>query len=476
MRKYFILPNAKPGYNLVDVRKRRVAETDRRFALLPSEITAMSEQTPQSPVETPPLLGCVADDVTGATDLSLNLVQGGMRVVQWLGSPTVEELRRVEADAIVVALKSRSVEAADAINMSLSALQTLQTVGCRRFYFKYCSTFDSTAEGNIGPVAEALLQELGGRQAIFCPAFPAAGRTVYAGHLFVNGCPLHESGMQNHPLNPMHDPNLVRVLRQQTRQPVGLLSYADVMAGPEAIARKLRALRDEGRPLVVVDALDAQHLRSIAAACADDQLVTGGSGLARFLPEVYRAQGMLAAKPYAPALPAVAGRSAILSGSCSQATRAQVARQCEWSASWKIDVAQLMNQPDVVFREIIDWVGMQPVNRPLLIYSTADPEYVTALQERFGRALVADRIEQMQARIAEVLVADYGVRRLVVAGGETSAAVAAALDVRALRIGPEIAPGVPWTESLRDPPLALAFKSGNFGGEDFFRTALEMLG
>lgn len=435
----------------------------------------MSEPIASPSTPNAALLGCIADDVTGATDLALNLVQGGMRVVQWLGIPTVDELLGIDADAIVVALKSRSIPADDAIQMSLEALGSLQAAGCRRFYFKYCSTFDSTDAGNIGPVAEALMSAVSAEQAIFCPAFPDAGRTVYAGHLFVDTSLLNESGMQDHPLNPMHDACLLRVLAKQSQQAVGLVAFDDVTSGPEAIRERLKTLQDAGQNLVIVDALNEWHLRSIAVASVDAPLVTGGSGLARYLPEAYRAHGMLATEPFTPPLATVGGRSAILSGSCSRATQSQVAKQRGQCASHEIDVAGLMQQPENVYRKLIAWVEQQPADAPLMVYSTAAPDQVSALQQQFGREHVAQQVENLQACFAKALVDDYGVRRLIVAGGETSAAVAEALGIRALRIGPEIAPGVPWTESLGKQSLALAFKSGNFGSEDFFQRALEML-
>ncbi len=424
---------------------------------------------------TVPLLGCIADDVTGATDLALNLTQGGMRVVQWLGIPSAGGLAGVDADAIVVALKTRSIPAADAVAQSLAGLERLRERGCRRFYFKYCSTFDSTPDGNIGPVTEALRNALEVDQAILCPAFPEAGRTLYSGHLFVHGVPLDESSMRDHPLTPMRDANLPRVLAQQSRRTVGLVPYRDVSAGPDAIRRRRTGLRAEGVALVLVDALDETHLKQIAAASADDVLVTGGSGLARFLPPVYRAGGLLDGESVAPKLPDVPGRAAILAGSCSSATRGQVAEGCRRYPSRDIDVAPLVQDPEAAFREAMAWVDRQPAGQPLLIYSTAEPAQVAAVQERFGRDLVAAEIERLMARIARALVESHGVRRLIVAGGETASAVAEGLGIEALRIGPEIAPGVPWTETLGPRPLALAFKSGNFGNADFFHTALEML-
>ncbi|MBE7220409.1 MAG: four-carbon acid sugar kinase family protein, partial [Caulobacteraceae bacterium] len=263
------------------------------------------------------LLGCIADDLTGATDLALTLAHEGMRTVQSTGVPR-PDLDVAEVDALVVALKSRSIPAGEAVAQSLAALEALQRLGARRFLFKYCSTFDSTDEGNIGPVGEALLERLGGGVAVACPAFPRAGRTIYAGHLFVLGVPLDESPMKDHPLNPMRDADLRRVLARQSRRPVGHVSFADVEAGPERIAAALAREADDGRALCIVDALTDRHLRDIGAAVADHRLVTGGSGIAMGLPAAYVAAGLLPQLSPPPArMAAPAGRAAILSGSCS---------------------------------------------------------------------------------------------------------------------------------------------------------------
>ncbi len=266
-----------------------------------------------------PILGCIADDVTGATDLAINLVQGGMKVVQVLGVPEAEALaaEAVDCDAIVIALKSRSMPAADAIEQSATCLRWLQSIGVSRFYFKYCSTFDSTVDGNIGPVAEALMQRLGVRQTVFCPAFPRAGRTVYQGHLFVGKTLLHESGMQNHPLNPMTDSNLVRFLSTQTTCRIGLLDHAAVAESAEACEKALSSMSDDGVAMVITDVVENSDLVTIADAVGSHRLVTGGSGLGRYLPETYRRLGLFASPAFTPTLSSVPGRSLILSGSCS---------------------------------------------------------------------------------------------------------------------------------------------------------------
>ncbi len=419
----------------------------------------------------PALLGCIADDVTGATDLAINLVQGGMRVIQWLAISDPDELAAQPADAIVVALKTRSIDLEAAIARSLNALRVLRDCGCRRFFFKYCSTFDSTEKGNIGPVAEAIMHELQVDQTIFCPAFPRNGRTVYRGHLFVGDRLLNESGMENHPLNPMHDADLVRVLARQAQGQVGLLGYNQICVDAEKAKAGLSKIAE---PLVITDCCDDVHLQTIAAAVGNLPLVTGGSGVARYLPDAYRELELLTAHDYVPTLPQAKGRSVVLSGSCSVATNRQVDRMRQSCPSWKIDVGALAQGSDELSR-VVEWATTSDTTRPLLIYSTTTPEIVAKLQEELGRDKVATLIEEFHAAVACRLVEDADVRRLIVAGGETAGAVVQGLGVRALRIGPEICAGVPWTETLGEPSLALALKSGNFGDDDFFQRAVEML-
>ncbi len=422
-----------------------------------------------------PVLGCIADDVTGATDLAINLAQGGMCVVQVLGVPSTDELAEVHADAVVVALKSRSICRDDAISQSLESLTALQSRGMERFFFKYCSTFDSTPEGNIGPVAEALMAALGVEQTLFCPALPRNGRTVYQGHLFVNGRLLNESGMQHHPLNPMTDANLLRLLGEQCTGKVGLLSYETLADGPADVARGLHGLAEAGNSLIIADTCDDRHLQTLAHAVADMRLVTGGSGIAKFLPAAYRQIGIWDAARYEPSLPRIEGRSLILSGSCSAATNGQVSWMKSKCPSWQVDVAATVTDPASSLAKILDWARATASQEPLLVYSTCPPEQVAVLQREFGGGVVAEAVEQLLASIAGTLVAECGVRRLVLAGGETAGAVVRKLQVRSLAIGPEICAGVPWTVSLGPTPLALALKSGNFGSEDFFQVALEML-
>ena len=419
------------------------------------------------------LLGCIADDLTGATDLSLTLSKEGLRTVQSTGIPR-GDLDLSGVDALVVALKSRSVPAKDAVTASLEAACALRALGAQRLLFKYCSTFDSTDDGNIGPVTEALLGLVGG-QTVACPAFPRAGRTIYAGQLFVNGVPLSESPMRDHPLNPMHDSDLRRVLGRQTKLQVGHVAFEAVDAGSDMIRVALAAEADRGCRIAIVDALTDLHLRAIGAAVADVPLVTGGSGIAMGLPAAYLAAGLLDSLTPAPrVMAAPPGRPAILAGSCSAATRQQVAKAKEAGLpAFQLDAAELAEGRQTV-EEVLGWVDSQTGEAPILIFSSADPEAVGKIQARLGRNESGTMIEEVLAQTAQGLQR-RGFTRLLVAGGETSGAVVQALGAQALAIGPEIDPGVPWTRTLDGPELALALKSGNFGSPDFFLKAWSYL-
>jgi uncharacterized protein YgbK (DUF1537 family) len=418
------------------------------------------------------LLGCIADDLTGATDLANTLVRRGMRTVQLIGVPAPAETLP-EADAVVVALKSRTIPAAEAVALSRAALARLRTAGARQFLFKYCSTFDSTDQGNIGPVADALLADLGERFTIACPAFPENRRTIYLGHLFVGDVLLSDSSMRNHPLTPMTDANLVRVLGRQTNAMVGLVPFAVVSQGPRAIGAEFARLRAAGAGYAIVDAIEDRHLLDIGAACANLKLITGGSGIALGLPENFRRQGLLPAAGAADALPEISGQEAVIAGSCSTATLQQIEEMKGARPALAIDPAALAAGEDVVGRTLA-WARARLADGPVLIYASAPPEEVARIQDRLGRERAGALIEQALAEIAAGLV-DAGVRRLIVAGGETAGAVVQRLGARALRIGPQIDPGVPWTVSLGEPALALALKSGNFGAPDFFTRAFGML-
>ncbi|QNH77788.1 four-carbon acid sugar kinase family protein [Pseudomonas protegens] len=418
-----------------------------------------------------PLLGCIADDFTGATDLANMLVRGGMRTVQSIGIPSAEVAAGLDADAVVIALKSRTTPVGEAVAESLAALQWLREQGCEQIFFKYCSTFDSTAAGNIGQVSEALLKALGSDFTLACPAFPENGRTIFRGHLFVQDQLLNESGMQHHPLTPMTDANLVRVLQAQTTLPVGLLRYDSVAQGVDAVRAKIAELRQKGVAMAIADALSDADLYTLGAACADLPLLTGGSGLALGLPENFRRAGKLRDLDAA-SLPSVAGGEVVLAGSASAATNAQVDAWLEAERpALRIDPLALAAGEPVVAQAL---AFVQAQQDTVLIYATSTPEQVKAVQRQLGVERAGALVENALGEIARGL-RDNGVRRFVVAGGETSGAVVKALGVRLLQIGAQIDPGVPATVSSGGEPLALALKSGNFGGRDFFSKALGQL-
>lgn len=421
------------------------------------------------------LLGVIADDFTGASDIANTIAkgvapEGGLRTVQYLGLPTADAAPDVEA--CVVALKSRSIPAEEACAQSLQALDWLLRQGCRQIIFKYCSTFDSTPEGNIGPVGEALAQRLNAYGVVACPAFPDAGRTLYKGHLFVGDRLLNESGMEHHPLNPMTDADLRRWLAIQCDDPVGLIGWNEVRKGPSGLRVALEEAAARRERLVIVDAISNEDLLTIAAACRDMTLLTGGSGIARGLPRNFIAAGL--ARGGAPSAPVIEGPEAVLVGSCSRATLRQIERHAARHPAYAIDVTKVMERtlgPDDVVAFIRAHHGEAP-----LVYSSSGPEEVAALQRQHGREAVANTLDALFADVALALYRS-GVRRIVVGGGETSGAVVSALGLTRFRIGPEIDPGVPVLTNEEDgAPLGMALKSGNFGSEDFFEKAICAIG
>ena len=425
--------------------------------------------TPSSPRL---LLGCIADDFTGATDLANNLVRSGMRVVQAMGVPAGPQ--EAGADAVVIALKSRTIPAADAVAQSLDALAWLQAQGAQQIYFKYCSTFDSTAAGNIGPVAEALMQALGTDFTIATPAFPDNGRTVFKGHLFVGDGLLNESGMQNHPLTPMTDANLVRVLQAQCAGKVGLIDYKVVAAGAQAVGERIAALKAQGVRLAVVDAVSNDDLLRLGPALKGMPLVTAGSGVAIGLPGNFG----LAPSSTASALPPANGLQAVVSGSCSLATNRQVQHFVRAGhPALALDPLRLAQDADLV-AEALAWARPLLARGPVLVYSTAEPGAVKAIQGQLGVEAAGAMVERALAAIARGLVA-MGVAQLVVAGGETSGACVQALNISQMKIGPQIDPGVPWCHAASDVApgagLHITLKSGNFGSDDFFTKAFGLL-
>ena len=418
----------------------------------------------------PLLLGCIADDFTGATDLANNLVRAGMRVVQTIGVPT--EPLSAEVDAVVVALKSRTIAPQDAVDQSLQALQWLQAQGAQQIYFKYCSTFDSTALGNIGPVTEALMQALETDFTIATPAFPDNGRTVFKGYLFVGDVLLNESGMQHHPLTPMVDANLVRVMQGQCKSKVGLLSHKTIAQGATAIQQEITNLKQQGVRIAIVDAVSNDDLMRLGPVLKGMPLVTAGSGVAIGLPQNFG----LSPTPQASVLPKASGLQAVVSGSCSQATNRQVAHfKASGRPTFLIAPLHIKGSWQDLVEEALAWAQGHLASGPVLVYSTATPESVQAVQSQLGVEAAGHQVEQALAAIARGLV-QLGVHQLVVAGGETSGACVQALAIEQLQIGPQIDPGVPWCHAhtpLGDVHITL--KSGNFGTDDFFTKAFTFL-
>ncbi len=419
------------------------------------------------------LIGAVADDITGATDLCLMLTRAGLRTVQVIGVPQAGAALP-DADAVVIALKSRTIPAAAAVAMSVTTAKALLAGGAEQILFKYCSTFDSTDAGNIGPVTAALMALTGTDLTIACPAFPANGRTVYQGHLFVGDRLLSDSPMKDHPLTPMRDANLVRVLGRQTALSVGLVGYDAVRCGVTALRAGFAAARAAGQGIVITDALTDADLLILGAACAEMRLVTGGSGIAMGLAQNFVAAGRVKAGALPATMPAPAGRSVVLSGSCSAATLGQIAvARGAGLPVLMLDAGALASGQQSA-AQIADWAIAQTGPLPPVIASSADPGTLAEIQALLGRDASGALIERTLAAVAGLL-RENGFSRFVIAGGETSGAVVAALGVRSLHIGPEIAPGVPWTRCIDGPDLALALKSGNFGAPDFFMQAWSQL-
>ncbi|EMN4468411.1 four-carbon acid sugar kinase family protein [Aeromonas hydrophila] len=410
-------------------------------------------------------LGVIADDFTGATDIAGFLVENGLATLQLAGIPPAVDLSGI--DAVVISLKSRSCPAGEAVRDSLAALDWLKARGCPRIYQKYCSTFDSTAAGNIGPVTDALLAALESRFTLICPALPVNGRTVYQGNLFVGTQPLAESGMRHHPITPMTDSNLLRLMEGQGSGSAGLVPFTTIAQGPGAIADAFEQLARDDVRYAVVDTLTEQHLLDIAEAAIEMPLVTGGSGLAiglaRLLGNGNPAAARAAGRP-------LGTRAVVLSGSCSEMTNRQVAHYREVAPALALDVAACLTQADYP-AELARWVLDQPATPAPMIHATTSPDRLAEIQARYGRDLASEAVEQCFARLA-VLLRAAGIDSFIIAGGETSSRVTQALGIAAFHIGPQIAPGVPWVRAT-DTPLSLALKSGNFGDETFFSRAQE---
>lgn len=418
------------------------------------------------------VLGAIADDFTGATDLAGLLARSGYPVSLRLGLPSEAEPEGNAAVFEIIALKCRTIPQNMAVDQARSAYEWLSARGAKRFYWKYCSTFDSTEKGNIGPVAEALMADIGTSQTIYCPAFPENGRNVFMGHLFVGELLLNESAMKDHPLTPMRDSSLVRLLTPQVRGKVGLVNRLTVARGVEVLKSRLRELEADGIAHVIIDAVANDDLSIIAEASLDFPLISGGSALAMPLPALLAGSGMIGQTTEAVPEPQVQKGQIVLSGSCSAMTLKQVELYRDRAASYRLNPTVLA---EFGIADALDWLQKQPAEKPKLIYASADPASVQEAQSKLGVERAGQIVEQA---LAELALASFklGIRRFVVAGGETSGAVAQALGVSKLRVGKEIAPGVPWTYAkIGDEIVALALKSGNFGSASFFSDALQML-
>lgn len=416
-------------------------------------------------------LGCIADDFTGATDLASMLARSGVNVSLRIGVPlsTPENTAEIE----VIALKTRSISASKAIEESLSALKWLKEAGAKKYFFKYCSTFDSTAEGNIGSVSEALMNELKVDQTIYCPAFPENGRSIYMGNLFVGQKLLSESSMKDHPLTPMNDSNLMRLLSAQVSRRVGLADRIVVNSGVNSLKEKLISLKENDVPHVIVDAVADTDLDTIASACQDMDFITGGSALAMPLAEFYKASGKISANDNSFMNKKLNTGSIILSGSCSEMTIIQVKNFIQrGAAAFQLDPIDLAENG---IKKVLDWLSSQDFTKNIIIYATSDPDTVKKVQAELGVDMAGKIVEQGLSECA-IAARELGIKNFIIAGGETSGAITKALNVRQLDIGIEIAPGVPWTFSgKRNNQIALSLKSGNFGSEEFFTEALSKL-
>ncbi|MEO0793848.1 MAG: 3-oxo-tetronate kinase [Verrucomicrobiota bacterium] len=419
-----------------------------------------------------PILGCIADDFTGASDLAGFILKSGLRVVQVNGVPRPGQHLSGDYDAVVIALKSRTCPIEEAIQDSVSSLNWLKGLGCQKFYFKYCSTFDSTSRGNIGPVAEALMEQLNCPQTIFCPALPVNGRTVYQGHLFVFDQLLSDSPLRNHPLTPMRDSSLIRLLQAQltapNRERVALLDHASLTNAPVDADEYLNRF-------VVTDCIDDADLEQIAKSFglkSDWPLLTGGSGLGEYLGREYLDANLIEPSANAGNIQPNPGRTLFLAGSCSEATRQQVARAQEAMPSYELDVAALA-KGQINAEDIFSWV-QDSQSEACLVYSSATPDAVATNQEQFGVGSISELIEECFTQVA-TLARRAGILNLVVAGGETSGAIVRGLGLSELTVGPSICPGVPLLQAPKDDRLLVALKSGNFGNQDFFLSALNLI-
>ncbi|PHM35743.1 3-oxo-tetronate kinase [Xenorhabdus innexi] len=417
-------------------------------------------------------LGVIADDFTGATDIASLMVQNGWQVALLLSIPDDSTFIPHDVDAIIISLKSRSCPVDESIEQSLKACRWLrQKANCSRLFFKYCSTFDSTIKGNIGPVTDVLMDELQIDLCLICPALPINGRTVVYGYLFVNGQLLNESDMQYHPINPMKDSNLLRLMEQQSRGTAGLVDINCVRQGELSIRDRLCQLRCKGIRYAVVDTLLMDDLLLVAQAAHDMTLITGGSGLGGAIARY--CSGGNSEKTSIKKLPLPRNRRmVILSGSCSVMTYRQVLEYKKIASTMELDIDKCINNPDYIHL-LVDWIIQQPMKglAPML-YTTRPPGVLKLTHNQYESFQVSKIIEQLFAQIAnELRQKDFNT--FIITGGETSGKVVQSLGINQVGIGAIIAHGVPWVYDLQSD-CWLALKSGNFGEVDFFHYAQEI--
>ena len=419
-------------------------------------------------------LGIIGDDFTGSSDIANNLKKSGMQVSMYAGVPTTPPLKKEPTDATVIALKTRTIPIEEAISESLKGLSWLKDYGCEQFIFKYCSTFDSTKKGNIGPVTDAIMEELNTDFTIACPSFPDAGRTVYFGHMFVNGKPLNESGMENHPLTPMTDHNLVRWLDHQTKNNVGLIDFQTISKGANSVKERVESLKTNGYKYAIIDTIKNDDFDIICNGVKDLPFLTGGSGIALGLPKIYKDRGLLSASNFE--IPKNNANAIILSGSCSVTTINQINIYKKNNPSLYVSPDEVINNKDLV-EKVFSWIKDNETLSPL-VYSSSDARTVTEKQKQYGQEILADKIEKFFELLSKKLVKDnFGT--FISAGGETSGAIIKGLGVQEFKIGEEISHGVPalWSpHSNGDKPISVTLKSGNFGQADFFDRALKVFG
>lgn len=411
------------------------------------------------------IIGCIADDFTGASDAASFLVKGGMQTILFNGIPQEKE-RTESCQAIVIALKTRTQKTEDAVKETLKAAEWLKENGAKQLYIKYCSTFDSTPKGNIGPIMDALLEKYEVPTTILCPALPVNGRVVKDGNLYVNGIPLNQSSMKDHPLTPMWDSDVGKLMRDQSRYDCVKISCGE-MNKPEEVQKKIRLFGAEKPHFYVIpDFETGKDARSIVQNFGKLPILSGSSGILTELAGQYKLEKSTTLKTDERTI----GSGLLLAGSCSQATRSQIAFvQKNGIKSKRMDPLKLL-AGEQTEQELWDFI--QTNHTDVLIYSSDTPESVRKVQQA-GREQIAELLERTMANLAKRAL-QAGYTRLVIAGGETSGAVTKALGYRSYMIGTSVAPGVPIMIPRENKNVRLVLKSGNFGQEDFLKRALDM--